>query len=403
MLFHRIIRCIGRTALLLITLSITSVSHISASPAQQSSIGELVWSDEFEGLGTSAPDSMSWNYHVGNGFNSGAGVFDGWGNGELEWYRPENCFLQNGNLVLKATWNSAATRLYNRDWYQFSCRITTDTKHSLTYGAVEARIQAPNNIGAWPAFWMMGDACNDTSTSSYTTPMTTFDRLATNWPSCGEIDILEHRNTETVSVHNLFWDTRIGLFPWSSSKVANNPTNYSVGNISQFHVYRLEWTPTQLRWLVDGNVAKTQDITVSNMEEFRQPFHIILNLALGGAFPNAVPNQAEFPLTMNVDYVRLYQVTPLNSAPFQAVYRTSSPRLTWNTISWATHYQVEVDNTPFFTAPVLYTAILPASQLFTIVTPVLSYGRYYWRLRAQQPNDMWGMWGTTQTFHVDTP
>ena len=37
-----------------------------------------------------------------------AGTFDGWGNGEWEWYRPENSFLQNGNLVIRADYASSA-------------------------------------------------------------------------------------------------------------------------------------------------------------------------------------------------------------------------------------------------------------------------------------------------------
>jgi beta-glucanase (GH16 family) len=52
----------------------------------------------------------------------------------------------------------------------------------------------------------------------------------------------------------------------------------------------------------------TVDITAANMEEFQKPFYIILNLALGGQFTGyAEPNQANFPLYMNVDYVRVWQ------------------------------------------------------------------------------------------------
>ncbi|HEX2622000.1 MAG TPA: family 16 glycosylhydrolase, partial [Phototrophicaceae bacterium] len=105
----------------------------------------------------------------------------------------------------------------------------------------------------------------------------------------------------------LFWDNRIGVFPWDGGQVANNPTQFNVGNVAQFHTYRLEWTATQMQWLIDGNVAKTQNITPANMEEFQKPFHIIMNLALAGAFPGTQPNQADFPLSMNVDYVRVYQ------------------------------------------------------------------------------------------------
>lgn len=295
-------------------LGISSIVSVTARPMEQSG-WTLVWSDEFDGSGQ--PNSANWNYHVGNGFNPGLGGFDGWGNGEWEWYRPENCFQQGGNLVLRATWNTTPTTIAGRQWYQFSCRITSDTKRSIQYGAIEARIQMPSAIGTWPAFWMMGDACDDTSTSNYNAPMSHYDTMASNWASCGEIDIMEHRNTETVAVQNLFWDNRTGVFPWDGSQVANAPSSSNVGNVTQFHVYRLQWTASQIQWLIDGNVVKTINTTPANMEEFRKPFHIILNLALGGAFPGANPNPADFPMTMNVDYVRVYQAganpTPTNT------------------------------------------------------------------------------------------
>lgn len=303
-------------ATLLSTLMITGAG--AKSPAQSG--WTLVWEDNFTGSGQ--PSATNWNYHVGNGYNPGLAGFDGWGNGEWEWYRPGNCYLSGGNLVMRADYNSSPTTIAGRQWYQFSCRITTDTKRAITYGAIEARINMPSKIGTWPAFWMMGDACDDTSTGSYNPAMSTYTVMASNWASCGEVDIMEHRNTETLVYQNLFWDTRTGLFPWAGDTIANAPTNYDAGNVNAFHTYRLEWTTTQMRWYVDGNIAKTQDISGANQEEFQKPFHLILNLALAGAFTGAQPNQADFPLYMYVDYVRVYQAggssptaTPVTASP----------------------------------------------------------------------------------------
>jgi len=170
----------------------------------------------------------------------------------------------------------------------------------------------PNAIATWPAFWMMGTACDDTYTSNYAAPMSYYDVMASNWSSCGEIDIMEHRNSETVTFQNLFWDTRIGVYPWADGVTANQPNTASVGNVTQFHLYTIEWDSSQIRWYVDRETnptpVHTVNITASNMEEFRKPFYIILNLALSGQFTgNAVPNQADFPLYMYVDYVRVWQ------------------------------------------------------------------------------------------------
>jgi beta-glucanase (GH16 family) len=270
----------------------------------------VVWEDTFDGSGQ--PSSANWNYHVGNGLNPGVGAFSGWGNGEWEWYRPENSFRQNGNLVIRADYNTTPTVIAGRQWFQRSGRITTKGKRSWQYGRIEARIAMPTKIGTWPAFWMMGTACNDTVTSNYAAPITAYDTMASNWPSCGEIDIMEHRNAEVVTFQNMFWDSRTGLFPWGNGLTNEQPNQATVGDVTQFHLYTIEWDANQVRWYVDRDTRPTPvhtvDITAANKEEFRKPHHIILNLALGGQFTGyAEPNRADFPLTMSVDYVRVWQ------------------------------------------------------------------------------------------------
>jgi len=265
----------------------------------------LVWADEFDGSGQ--PSANSWSYHVGNGWNSGAGAFTGWGNGEWEWYRPEQCSLQNGALVLRADYASSPTSIAGGNWYQRSCRITTQGKLSWSNARVEARIAMPAKAGAWPAFWLMGTSNNGTYTSNSAAPIGAYDTMATNWASCGEIDVMEHVNSDGVAHQNLFWDTRTGVYPWSGSTVASNQSSYSVGDVTQFHTYAVEWDASTMWWYVDNALVKIQSVSAGNMEEYRQSFFVILNLALAGSFPNTAPVQSDFPLSMYVDYVRVYQ------------------------------------------------------------------------------------------------
>lgn len=286
----------------------TSFTMSGAPPPPPTGNYTLVWEDTFSGSGQ--PNSANWNYHVGNGYNQGS--FIGWGNGEWEWYRPENAYQQNGNLVIRADYLDTPFIVAGREWYQKSARITTKGKQSWKYGRIEARIAMPNAIGTWPAFWMMGTACDDGYTSDYAAPMSYYDVMATNWSSCGEIDIMEHRNTETVTFQNLFWDSRTGVFPWGNGMNNEQPNNIHVGDVTQFHLYTIEWEPTQIRWYIDRTTnpspVHTVDITASNKEEFQKPFYIILNLALSGQFTGyAHPDKAQFPLYMYVDYVRVWQ------------------------------------------------------------------------------------------------
>jgi beta-glucanase (GH16 family) len=208
---------------------------------------------------------------------------------------------------MRGDYNTSPTVIAGRNWYQRSCRLTTDTKRSIQYGKIEARIQMPNANGSWPAFWMMGDACDDTSTSNYAAAMSYYDIMASNWASCGEVDIMEHKNSETTVYNNIFWDLRTGLFPWTAGQNANYVNTYTAGNVNNFHTYSIEWDSSFIRWYFDGTQTHVIDITPATLEEFRKPFHLILNLALGGAFPAMDPIQSQFPMYMNVDYVRVYQ------------------------------------------------------------------------------------------------
>ncbi len=265
----------------------------------------LIWSDEFNGSG--APNSANWNYHVGNGFNPGLPGFHGWGNGEWEWYRPENCTQSGGNLVIRADYLSSPMSIAGRDWFQRSCRITTQGKRSFQYGRIEARIAAPSAAGVWPAFWMMGTSSGGTFTSSYAPPFGYYDTMVSNWASCGEVDILEKRNYENINVNNIFWDLRTGVFPFTAGQNGDYLSRTDINDMTRFHVYAIEWDQSFVRWFVDGRQTHVIDTRPGTLEEFRKPFYLIFNLALAGSVPQMDPNPAEFPLFMRVDYVRVYQ------------------------------------------------------------------------------------------------
>jgi hypothetical protein len=97
------------------------------------------------------------------------------------------------------------------------------------------------------------------------------------------------------------------VFPWTAGQNANYVANPAVNNAAAFHVYAIEWTAAQIRWYIDGVQTHVIDTTPATLEEFRKPFHLIFNLALGGTYPGQNPVQSQFPLTASIDYVRYYQ------------------------------------------------------------------------------------------------
>jgi beta-glucanase (GH16 family) len=246
---------------------------------------QLVWSDEFNGLNI---DRSNWTYDTGG---------NGWGNHELQFYtdRTTNSFIardpasSNSCLVIQALKDEYRNRSYT------SARLKTQGLHSWTYGRIEASIKVPNGQGVWPAFWMLG--------ANFPTA---------GWPTCGELDIMEHVlpigvNTVRGSAHapNYSGDR--------SAHCDARPANLS----GQFHVFAIEWSPGELRYYVDSvqYLSVTPKIVTCEGKQralpgawiFDHPFFIILNLAIGGDWPKAPDATTIFPVQMWVDYVRVYR------------------------------------------------------------------------------------------------
>jgi beta-glucanase (GH16 family) len=247
----------------IITLAISGCKPSSVSQGSDPSYS-LVWSDEFNGT---ALDQSNWNYNIGG---------HGWGNNEKEYYTDKNATIENGNLVITGKSETIDSNAYT------SSRITTKGKREFQYGKVEARIKIPVGLGLWPAFWMLG---------------ANIDQV--NWPHCGEVDIMEHINADSIFYGTLHWVNNEKVSAGNQMKAA--PEDY--------HVFAIEWTADSINWLLDGTKYHSVEIknNVNSTEEFHKPFFILLNLAIGGDWPGQTIDQNKIPAQMLVDYIRVYQ------------------------------------------------------------------------------------------------
>ncbi|HYD42321.1 MAG TPA: family 16 glycosylhydrolase [Anaeromyxobacter sp.] len=116
--------------------------------------------------------------------------------------------------------------------------------------------------------------------------------MASTWPACGEIDMMEHKNQDTYTGHNVFWDTRNELLPWNAGTIDDDPSSYPSVlaarqlDPTQYHVYALEWTDTHMFWYVDGVLVKNENISAANQEELNgadRKFFVLLDLAIASA------------------------------------------------------------------------------------------------------------------------
>ncbi|MGA2530632.1 MAG: glycoside hydrolase family 16 protein [Acidimicrobiales bacterium] len=212
----------------------------------------LVFDSEFNG---SSLDTSQWS----TGF-FGSGITQPDNSFEQECYDPAQVSVANGALELtaiaKAENCGGVTRPYA------SGIVTTYGKFSFTYGYLEARIFLPGStdIADWPAFWAVGQ----------------------NWPTDGEIDVLEGLGGQACAhFHNSAGQR--GLCLGGSFTGA-------------WHIFAANWQPGSITYYYDGTKIwhDTSGITSS-------PMYLLVDLALDGSPSNTVPAR------MKVAYVRVWQ------------------------------------------------------------------------------------------------
>jgi beta-glucanase (GH16 family) len=237
----------------------------------------VAWSDEFDTNG--APDPTKWTYDVGG---------SGWGNNELEYYTntTNNAVIKDGILTITAKKESMGGMNYT------SSRMVSKNGSDMLYGRIEVKAKIPAGRGTWPAIWMLPN-----------------DYAYGAWPNSGEIDIMEHvgydPNNVHFSVHNQLYNAGN-----SKTSTLNIPTAFS-----EFHVYRADWTPTAVKGYYDDKLIFTyaNDGKGSSGWPYDKPFHLLLNLAIGGNWGGIQGvDDTIFPVAMQVDYVRFYKMTTTN-------------------------------------------------------------------------------------------
>ncbi|QFT54103.1 family 16 glycosylhydrolase [Microbulbifer sp. THAF38] len=264
-----------------------AILGICASPLTNAKT--LIWEDNFD---NDSIDKSIWTCDVGSW---------GWGNNELQNYtdNSDNAFIEDGNLVIQA--------LRNSDGSFTSARLKTLGRLSYKYGSIEARIKLPDlNAGLWPAFWQLGNNYGQAG-----------------WPACGELDILEAGMAEALnsgSVNSAIsgafhWhhesDDYTGQADYGQSKNLIEDFGSSSDLTEDYHIFGMTWTPDSITMWVDDEANEIISIGSEDpaFDEFRQEHFLILNLAVGGIFPQIFTNEeitAPMPAKMYVDYVRIY-------------------------------------------------------------------------------------------------
>lgn len=292
----------------------------SAAPAvaPQDQGWVLAWSDEFEGPRI---DRSKWGFDV-----------DCWGGGndERQCYTqsPRNASVEDGKLVITARnerVTGPALPLHLRRHSAVpeatvtreisSARITTRAKAAWLYGRFEIHAKLPQGQGTWPAFWMLPEK----------------DRYG-RWAASGEIDILEAVNLGVPCKgcdggrENTILGTLHFGGPAPKNRHKGEEVPFPAVLDGGFHTYAVEWYPDRVIWQVDGRTYaerhQTEWSTTGSAKPgapFDQPFHLILNLAIGGKLAESRGlggvRLDGYPKRMEIDWVRVWQKPIISQAP----------------------------------------------------------------------------------------
>ncbi|AVH55313.1 MULTISPECIES: glycoside hydrolase family 16 protein [Streptomyces] len=272
-----------------------------------------VFLDDFNGAAGSGVNTATWQYDIGTSYPGGP---PNWGTGEVETMTSSTSNVSldgNGNLRITPRRDAAG------NWT--SGRIETHrTDFQPPSGGklrVESRIQMPNVTGAaakgyWPAFWMLGAPYR----GNYQ-----------NWPSVGELDIMENvqgLNTAWAAMH---CGTNPGGPCNETSGIGGSTPCTGTTCQAGFHTYSMEWDRStsveEIRFYVDGanfhTVRANQVDATTWANATNHGFFIILNVAMGGGFPAAFgggPDSGTQPgHPMVVDYVQVLQSSGGGTTP----------------------------------------------------------------------------------------
>lgn len=259
------------------------------SPTKYSGM-KLVWNDEFNKQGE--PDSSSWINETGFVRNQ-----------ELQWYQPDNANCSGGLLIIEGRREKIKNPGFiggtsdwqiNREYAEYtSSSIQTRGLRQWQFGRFEIRARIDTANGAWPAIWTLG--------------------ISKEWPSNGEIDIMEFYRVKGVPtiLANFAWGTdQRYIAKWDDLK--KPLTDFSSKDpawAKKFHIWRMDWNKDSINLYLDDQLLNTallnQTFNPDGFNPFLQPHFLLLNLAIGGN--GGDPSETDFPLRYEIDYVRVYQ------------------------------------------------------------------------------------------------
>lgn len=206
-------------------------------------------------------------------------------NNELQYYvnpasHPVNPFSVNDGLLTISATRTPNNLLNTTDGQEYISGVLTSRNwFEQQYGRFEVFAQVPKGQGLWSAFWMLPTHAQ--------------------WPQgiavLPELDVMEHLGHQPGTFHTTLHSNQTG-------QLTSHPYDHNnLGDLTQgFHLYSAVWSDTEVSWYLDGKLMATNPTP----QDFDNPKHFLLNLAVGGSWPGSPNSATRFPAEYKIDYVR---------------------------------------------------------------------------------------------------
>ncbi|HEX6341374.1 glycoside hydrolase family 16 protein [Umezawaea sp.] len=272
-----------RTVIALAVVLLTAACSSPDLGAEQQPDWQVTWREDFDGAEGAPPAADGWILDTGTAYPGGPA---NWGTGEVQTYTADRSNIGldgRGNLEItprrdaSGAWTSGRVQSRRADF-------TAPEGGALR---IEGRVRMPDvrgdaGLGYWAAFWALGAPYRDHHW---------------NWPGVGEVDVVENVN----GVDRVWGVLHCGV---AAGGPCDEPRGIGADSacpgspcLAEFHTYAFEWdrgtSPNEFRWYVDGqryhsvDEARVGPAAWASMTS-HTGFFVLLNVAVGGAFPDGV-------------------------------------------------------------------------------------------------------------------